>query len=99
MPRKAAKKYDANAVVALHTHVGETLVIRANPTDDEVKAFVAEHSRRYHTGEAGGPSGIPAYRIHKAERYASELDVDNEEVAGEEIDLTDVLPKVEFPTT
>lgn len=96
MPRKKA---NPDRVAALYTHIGDVLVIRANPSEDAVKGFVAEHSRRYHTGEPGGPSGIPAYHINSAKFFDSESDVYNESVEGEEIDLSEVLPKVVLPNT
>lgn len=82
----------ADSVVGLDTQVGETLLIRANPSDDAVRGWVEEHMRRYIAGEPGGPSGIPAYRIFTAKRYASE----EAHLAGDapvaEIDITDLLP-------
>jgi hypothetical protein len=74
----------------LYTHVGELLIIRANPTVEEVKGFVLEHNRRYHVGEPGGPSGIPAFKIHKASFFDDELDA-KEGLEGEDIDLSDVI--------
>lgn len=70
-----AKKADVDAnlrVCVLETHVGEPLIIRANPSEEEVRAFVAEHLRRYHAGEHGGPGGHPAHKILSAAYFESE---------------------------
>lgn len=81
-----------NSVVVLETHVGIPLVIRANPTDEAVHSFVEEHHRRYLAGEAGGPSGEPAYRIFNARRYTDETAFDTGTDPVAEIDLGDILP-------
>lgn len=90
--KRVSKKAPENSVVVINTHVGHDLVIRANPTDEAVRGFVAEHHRRYIAGEPGGPSGIPAYRLFTAKRYADEESY----LAGSrpvaEIDLGDILP-------
>lgn len=96
-PRKKVTAESADRVAALRTHVGETLVIRANPSEDEVLNFVKEHNRRYFSGELGGPSGIPAFQIHKADFFDSEHEIDDPN-KGTEIDISSALPKVEFPT-
>ena len=77
-------------VAVLETHVEEPLVIRANPTEEAVKGFVAEHNRRYHAGEAGGPDGNAAYLIKSAKFYESEAAFLSGEDAEEEIDLSDL---------
>ena len=84
-------KAAATSVVVLDTHVGQPLVIRANPTDEAVRGFVTEHSRRYLAGEPGGPSGIAPYRIFNAFRFDSE-EAWLEGAEGVEIDIADLLP-------
>lgn len=82
-----------NSVVVLSTHVGEDLVIRANPTDESVRGFVEEHTRRYLAGEAGGPGGHPAFRIFTATRFVSEISyLTHDESPSSEIDISDLLP-------
>lgn len=79
-----------NRVAVLETHVGEPLVIRANPSEEAVKGFVAEHNRRYHAGEPGGPDGNAAYLIKGAKFYEDEASFLNGEDAEEEIDLSEL---------
>jgi hypothetical protein len=87
------KKVDLDeSIVVLDTHIGEPLVIRANPSDEAVRGFVEEHTRRYVAGEAGGPSGIAAYRIFNAKRFVSEAEWMAGTDAADEIDITDLLP-------
>lgn len=81
-----------DAIVVLTTSVGFPLVIRANPSDESVRSFVEEHTRRYIAGEPGGPSGIPPYRIFGAKRYSSELVYLEDGEAVEDIDIADLLP-------
>lgn len=90
--KKLSKKALENSVVVLETHIGHDLVIRANPSDDEVRGFAEEHHRRYIAGEPGGPSGIPAYRLFNAKRYVSEESFDAGDEPVAEIDLSDLLP-------
>lgn len=82
---------NSDSVVVLNTHINEDLVIRGNPTKAQVRKFVKEHHRRYLAGEAGGPSGIPPYRIFNAKRYASEGEYLNGADAVEEIEVSDLL--------
>lgn len=89
----AKKKTDTlDSVVVLNTNVGEDLVIRSNPTDDAVRGFVEEHTRRYLAGQPGGPSGIPAYRIFNAKRYTDEDSYLTGSTPVNEIDIADLLP-------
>ncbi len=82
-----------NYIVVLTTSVGEDLVIRANPTDEDVRGFVEEHTRRYLAGEAGGPGGHPAFRIFTATRFVSEISyLTRDESPSSEIDISDLLP-------
>ncbi len=73
----ARKKIDRVAV--LETHIdGEILVIGSNPTEEEVLNFVAEHNRRYHAGEAGGPNPeLRAFLIKSAAFYAHQDNIGN----------------------
>lgn len=80
-------------VAVLATHVGNPLVIRSNPSEEEVRGFVEEHNRRYHAGEAGGPSGVAAFKIVGAKFYTSELDFINDPDEDDgEIDISDLDP-------
>lgn len=90
--KRVSKKALENSVVVIDTHVGHDLVIRANPSDEDVRGFVAEHHRRYIAGEPGGPSGIPAYRLFTAKRYTDEESYLGGAEAVAEIDLSDLLP-------
>ena len=91
-PRKKKAVAGDESVVVLETHVGQDLVIRANPTDEAVRGFVEEHTRRYVAGEAGGPSGIPPFRIYTAKRYADELAYLDGTEAVAEVEIQDLLP-------
>ena len=88
----AAKKVaPVDRVAVLETHVGETLTIRSNPTEEAVRSFVSEHNRRYHEREQGGPSGIPALHVIRAEWYPEEeIEYDPANSLGE-IDISDLL--------
>lgn len=92
MPRKPSKKALAESVVVLETHVGQPLIIRANPDDAAVRSFVKEHTRRYIAGEPCGPSGDPSFRIFNAKRYLTELDFLSGAAPAAEIDVSDLLP-------
>lgn len=85
-----------NTCAVMYTHVGQLLILRGTPTTEEVKGFILEHNRRYHAGEPGGPSGIPSFKIHKAAFFEDEMDA-KDGLEGNEIDLSDVLPSIEFP--
>ena len=91
-PRKKKAVAGDESVVVLETHVGQPLVIRANPSDEAVRGFVEEHTRRYIAGEAGGPSGIPPFRIYTAKRYADELAFLDGEDPVEDVEIADLLP-------
>lgn len=84
--RAPRRKANPDRVVLMKTHVGVPLMMRANPTVEEVRGFVAEHNRRYEAGEPGGPSGIPAFNILGATYYESESDADAD-IGGTPIDL------------
>lgn len=89
----AKKKVDlSESVVVLSTSVGENLVIRANPSDDAVRGFVTEQSARFTSGQAGGPSGIPAYQIYGAARFVTELSWIEGDQPIEAIDISDIIP-------
>lgn len=89
--RVTKAKATDDSVVALATSVGETLILRANPSDGDVRRFVEEHTRRYVFGEAGGPSGIPPFRIFTAERFVSELAWINGDPFTATIDIEDLV--------
>lgn len=81
-------KRNPKSVVALLTDVGETLIIRANPTDKAVRGFVAEHMSRLGTLDHANRE----YRtIYTAKRFASELAYLSGEQPVGEIDLSDLL--------
>jgi len=95
-PKKVTPKLDPeveiNKVVVLSTSVDHPLIIRSNPTDEDVRSFVAEHTRRYVAGEQGGPSGISAYRIFTAKRYADEETFIRGGDNIDEVNIADLLP-------
>ena len=82
-------------IVVLETHTGQPLILRSNPSKEEVDAFVEEHNRRYHAGEAGGPSGLPSRLIKSAHEYDREEDLYDTETEGREVDLSDALGEQE----
>ncbi len=85
-----AKKKVQERVAVLRTHLDWDLVIRANPTDEEVLGFVVEHNRRYHAGLPGGPSGIPAFLVTQVQFYADETDKDDPAKAIGELDISNL---------
>jgi len=91
--KKTAKKKDQSGRVAvLLTHVNIPLVLRANPTEEEVLGFVKEQNRRYHNGDPGGPSGLPAVLVREAAFFDEESPTDEYDFEkGERIDLESAL--------
>ena len=85
-----ARKKNLERVAALTTHIGDVIIIGSDPSKKEVLAFVEEHNRRYHAGEPGGPSGIPAYLVQEAAYYESQDDLGNSDKA-EPIDIKKYL--------
>ena len=85
---KSKAKVNPNRVAVLETNVGSPLIIRSNPTVKEVRRFIQENNRRYHAGEAGGPSGQPSVLVKSAAFHESELDINKDR--GEEIDISDL---------
>jgi hypothetical protein len=89
--KKAAPKVPETRVAVLRTD-SFPLVIRGNPSEEEVRGFVAEHSRRHVHGEAGGPNGERAHAIQDAfwfDEEPAEGEFDFE--GAEQIDLGDSL--------
>lgn len=80
-------------VAVLTTHAGEPLIIRSNPSVEDVRGFVKEHLRRYYAGEPGGPNGVPSVKVLGARYYTDESSfrTDAEEFE-EEIDISDLDP-------
>jgi len=94
MPRAKSKtrKPNPERAAVLTTSAGELLTIGSDPTVEAVRGFVEEHNRRYHAGEAAGPSGGEARLVtgayyFEAERPAGQYDLGE----GEPIDLGDSL--------
>ena len=81
--KKVIKESDRVAVLTMEN--GSPLILRANPTTEEVRGFVAEHNRRSAAGEAGGPDGWPARRVVSAAFHDTEDDLKN----GTEIDISE----------
>lgn len=86
---RAAKKAQQNSdrVAVLQTHVNFPLIIRSNPSEEQVRSFVEEHNRRYHAGEPGGPGGQPAFLIQSGMWFDSEADYEANPSGGVPIDL------------
>lgn len=77
-------------VCVFETSVGEPLLLRSNPSNDEARGFAEEHMRRYHAGEHGGPAGSPAHFLVSAAFYESEVDYRAGAEAQEELDISDL---------
>ena len=91
-PTPAAKVDTSARVCVIDTHVGIPLLMRADPTEADVKRFVTEHQSRYHQGLPGGPDPqLPAFFIYSAKYYESEIGFESGEAPISEIDLTDAL--------
>jgi len=88
-----SRRDDNKRIAVLSVSVGDPLIIRSNPTVEEIKGFVVEHNRRHAAGLPGGPDGYPAVRIMEAVYYDDELlwKHGNVDTVGEPIDLSDVL--------
>lgn len=91
-PKKTKKTEVSDNVVILQTSVGEDLVLRSGPSDEDVRNYVQEHTKRYIAGQPGGPSGIPAFRIFTAKRHSNEFEYLAGVSEGVEIDISDLLP-------
>lgn len=97
MAARKKKKASPDRVAVLRTHVGFPLVIRGNPTEEQVRGFVAEHNRRYHAGEPGSPPipgqpPAPAYLVLGGAWFEAEVPSDEYDFEGAEaIDLSGVL--------
>ena len=89
---KDKKEASASRVCVLETSIGEPLIVRANPSKDDVRGFVGEHLRRYHAGEDGGPGGHPPHKILTATYYESELAFHEGDGKQEEVDISDLDP-------
>ena len=90
--KKATFEDTPSRVCVLGTHIGESLILRSNPSDELVRGFVKEHLRRYHAGEPGGPSRMPAYKILSATYYESEIAFREGRGKQDEIDISDLDP-------
>lgn len=62
-------------VAVLETQEGQSFILRANPTINDVKDFIREQNRRVDSGEPAGPSGIPARHIIAAKYFDNEVDM------------------------
>lgn len=87
---KTATAENPNRVAVIATHTGEPLILRSNPSEEAVRSFVAEVKRRYHAGEVGGPSGIPARLPLSASFFEDEGDLHDFNKTGTEIDLSGI---------
>jgi hypothetical protein len=70
---------------------GQPLILRGNPTLEEVKGFIREHNRRFHAGIPGGPAGLPAKQIISAAYFESEAELRDLNESGTEIDISDIM--------
>ncbi len=80
-------------VAVLEVAIGEPLLIRSNPSQEEVLEFVKEHNRRYLAGEPGG-TNLATGQVEQAYLIKSARYVDHEfdlEAEGTPIDLSSVL--------
>lgn len=81
--KKAAPKVNAARVCVLACENGENLILRSNPTPEEIRGFAREHLSR-------DPSQPDTYRVMSARFYESEYDIDDPKLAGAEVDLSDL---------
>ena len=88
---KLPTKKNPLRVAVLVTAEGQPLILRSNPTLQEVRGFVREHNRRFNAGEPGGPSGLPARQIVSAQYFESEDDLSDLEKTGADIDISGAL--------
>ena len=91
--RKAARrKANLDRVAVMTTTVGELLVLGSDPTEDEVRGFVAEQNRRFWAGEPGGPGGSEPVLVTSARYFEENLPVAQHDLEkGEPIDLGEAL--------
>ncbi len=78
-------------VAVMATTGGQPLILRGNPTLEEVKGFIREQNRRYDLRLPGGPSGVPAKQIISAEFYEHERDLRDLSKSGTAIDISDIV--------
>ena len=75
-------------IAVMATAEGSPLILRGNPTLEEVKGFIREHNRRFDAGIPGGPSGLPAKQIISARWLYHENDLSQ---PGTPIDISDFV--------
>ena len=83
---------NVNRVAVLETEGGDTYIIRANPSVDEVRGFVSEHNYRAANQIPGGPSGLVAQKVVTACYWTSERHFIKGKAQGRRtIDITDLV--------
>jgi len=91
-PAKKAEAEQSSRVAVLQTHVNIPLVIRGNPSEEDVLKFVKEQNRRYQNGDQGGPSGQPAVLVRGGAYFDEESPTDDYDFEqGAAIDLGEAL--------
>lgn len=78
-------------VAVLATAGGQPLILRGNPTLEEVKGFIREQNGRFEQRLPGGPSGVPARQIISAEYFEHERDLRDLSKSGTDIDISDIV--------
>lgn len=88
-------------VVVLQTNSkGKELVIRSNPTTEQVESFVASQHQRYAAGQNSGDDTsdpVPSFAILHAVEYESEKARVNPQIEGRPIRIKGTLPKKNWP--
>lgn len=78
-------------IVAMETEQGEILYMRGNPSEEDVKKFVAHQNNRFARGHIGGPSGIDPHKINQAYFLENEMERFNPEAEKIKIDISDIV--------
>lgn len=82
-------KKNPRRIAVLATSDGGSLILRSNPTLQEVRGFVREQNRRFAAGKPGGPDGYPAKQIISASYHEDERDLTDS--VGTEINISAAL--------
>ena len=96
-------KESLTRVVVLQTATqGHQLVIRSNPTTEQVESFVADQHRRHAAGVDSGTDErdrpVPSFAILRAVEYATEKDRNDPTIKGRPIRIKGTLPKSQWPS-
>lgn len=84
--RARKPKVNPMRVCVLACENGENLIVRSNPSPDEIRSFVSAHHARN-----PAEHDQPTYKIMSATYFESEYDIDDLKKAGSSVPLDDLV--------